>query len=292
MMRAIQPSSLSKLDAVAFDALLREQDPFGAPVPRFDLSGVRFITPAALVQLAAACHALDGDGRRPTITLSGTAVPSYLLRSNFVNVVRPVARFNPPFKPGVVRAFDHLHGSNGVLIEVTKIETGAALPALLEKVVRVLREQLHYRKEDAYDVAVAVSEVGQNTFEHNHDAPTCGFLAMQVYGRDPRRFLEIGVADIGAGLARTLRRNPKHAAIASDFEAIQHAALLGTSQHDDPTRGTGLFHLVETAYKHAGSVQLRSGDATIRYRMDKKQGWGFAVAPMPGVHVALTLPAK
>lgn len=282
-------SAIDKLDAVGFDELLRQQNPFADPACRFDLRGVRFVTPAGLVQLAAACHALHQGGRRPVITLANTTVPSYLLRANFEAVVRPVARFNPPFKRRYLGAFDHLHGGSPLLIEVTKLEASGELPALLDRVVAVLRGELGYPKGAAFDVAIAVSEASQNTFDHN--GPTCGFFAMQVYHGHRGSFLEIGVADCGDGLAASLRRNPKTPVLVSDHEAIAYATRLGTSEYDDPTHGRGLYHLLEITYKHGGSVQLRSGSAVARYRMDQRQGWAFAVPPMPGVHLALTLPA-
>jgi len=38
-----------------------------------------------------------------------------------------------------------------------------------------------------------MSELAQNCFDHN--AGTCGFLAMQTYGKGKSRFLEIAVPD-------------------------------------------------------------------------------------------------
>ena len=58
-------SSIEKLDSVSFDTLLREQTPFDAEQPAFDLRDVTLITPAALVQLAAACYALSKRGGGP-----------------------------------------------------------------------------------------------------------------------------------------------------------------------------------------------------------------------------------
>lgn len=289
VMSTSNSSTISKLDAVAFDALLRTQDPFGASNPRFDLRGVKFITPSAMVQLAAACHALDQEGRRATISLHGLEVPSYLLRSNFVKVVQSVARFDPPYKANLLDTFDHLQGSKSVLVEVTKIETGRALQKLLPRIVDGLIVQLGYPENAAFDVATAVSEISQNTFDHNDE--TCGFLAMQVYRQASTPFLEIGVADYGDGLATTLRRNQAYAYLTTDWEAIEHAIQNRTSQYDDKTRGTGLHHLMRIASTHSGSVQIRSGNASLRYRADKQTGRRIAVPPMPGVHIALTLPA-
>jgi anti-sigma regulatory factor (Ser/Thr protein kinase) len=279
---------ITKLDSITFDNILQEQDPFGTKTGKFDLHDVQLITPAALTELAAAVHALARGGLHPEIIIEEESVRSYLLRAGFFQIVGAVAQIEPPLVPG--SWYDRLRGSNPMLIEVTRMETGASLPELLDKIVWVLRHRLKYRKYDAFDVVTAVSEICQNTFDHNHKA--CGFLAMQVYGKGSRRFLEIGVADYGAGIAATLRRNPKNQTINSDIEAIREAAKLGTSEHDDPTRGTGLYHLLEITYKHCGSIQIRSGAGKVRYRMDKKVGWTFSVPPMPGVQVALTLPAK
>ncbi|HLA82853.1 MAG TPA: hypothetical protein VJP78_14755, partial [Thermoleophilia bacterium] len=106
------------------------------------------------------------------------------------------------------------------------------------------------------------------------------------------RFLEIGVADYGSGLAHTLRRNPKNPSFGDDMEAIRLATRPGVSEHDDPTRGNGLYRMMEIAFEHRGAVQIRSGDAKVRFRMDKRQGWAFPVPWMPGVQVALNLPAR
>ena len=216
------------------------------------------------------------------------SVGTYLTRAGFIAAVKPVADIEPSVLTDI--EFDHLRGSNPLLIELTKIETGFALPTLLDDIVSVLRDRLKYKKYDAFDVATAISEICQNTFDHNED--TCGFIAMQVYGRGSKRFLEIGVADYGDGLAETLRRNNKNSHISSDQDAIRVSTELGTSEYDDPTRGTGLYHLLEIAYKHEGAVQIRSGECKVRYRMDKKQGWYFPVTHLPGVQIALTLGAK
>ena len=243
---AIELQMITKLDSVSFDTLLQEQDPFGSGKGKFDLKSVQLITPAALTQLAAAVHALSADGLHPEIAIEQESVRTYLLRAGFIEVIRAVAQVEPPFSGTM--GYDRLRGSNPMLIEVTRIETGSGLPDLLDKIVWVLRHRLKYRKYDAFDVATGISEICQNTFDHNQG--TCGFLAMQVYGKGAKRFLEIGVADYGGGIMATLRRNPKNHNISTDIEAIREATKLGTSEHDDPTRGTGLYHLLEDGRAH------------------------------------------
>jgi anti-sigma regulatory factor (Ser/Thr protein kinase) len=284
-----QSRTFQKLDSVTFDQMLEDQRPFDSSDPVFDLTGVCLITPAALTELAAACYSLNEIGHEPLIIVEDLAVRSYLRRSGFVNLVQDVVRFEPEFH----RYFDgleNLRGTNPLLIELTRIEAGSELPVLLHQIVWVLREKLKYRKYDAFDVATAVSEVCQNTFDHN--SATCGFLAMQVYGRGANRFLEIGIADYGGGLLETLGRNPLNAHIRTERQAIEAAVRLHTSEHDDPTRGTGLYHLLDIAYRHSGAVQIRTGDAKVRYRFDKRQAWGFQVVRMEGVQVTLTLQSR
>jgi anti-sigma regulatory factor (Ser/Thr protein kinase) len=273
-------------DARACDGLLGLLEPSDRPDGRLQVRGLVRLTPAALVQLAAACYALRQAGHPPVLRVDEAAVRRDLWRCGFVQVVHPVATLEPPLvlAPGA----DQESRASPLVLNVTRLATGADLPALLDRILEMLRQRLHYRPDDACDVATAVSELCQNTFDHNAHAGA--FLAMQVAGgADPRR-LEIAIADDGAGLAATLRRNPHHAPLASDLEAIQLAVQRGTSAYDDPTRGTGLYHLLKLIAQQAGVVQIRSGTAAVRYQRDQAQAWASAVPWQPGVHVTLTLP--
>lgn len=272
---------ITKLDAIQFDKLLAQQDTLRQRACRFDLRGISFISPFDLAQLEASCYVAARDGRQPVIAVDDDGVRSYLIRSDVATVVAGIAQFEPPIPVAYRMLCENLRGGSPMLLKVTKIEDGAVLPELLTKVVHILRRRLRYPKHDAFDIGIAVSEICQNAFDHH--GQTFGFLAMQVYGSGPARFLEIGVADCGAGLLATLTRNPRFASLTSDLAAIEHATMSEASAYDDQTRGTGLFHLLKTAYKHQGSVHLRSGTAKVRYRMDRRQGWAFQVPYLPGV---------
>jgi anti-anti-sigma regulatory factor len=283
--------SIQQLTAISFDTLLRRSNPFNGGSSVFDLREVRFISPTALVQLAAVAHALAKRDETLTIQVDDADVRTYLVRSGFLNVVAEVATIEPAYDEGMQHRFDHLVGSNPLLLEVTRIDSGEALPPLLDRIVDLLRIRLHYRKRDAFDAVTVISEVAQNTFDHNNGGP--GFIALQTFQRHDRgraRFVEIGVADFGAGLLDTLRRNPTYRGLPNDVRAIAAATHLGASQHTgDPTRGTGLHHLLRIAYHYGGSVQIRSGAGKVSYRGDKRQGWQFTVPRMPGVQIRISL---
>lgn len=284
--------AVEQLTAVTFDDLLRVANPFAGEGCGFDLRESRFISSAALVQLAAASYGLAAQGSLPMIQVEHPNVRSYLVRSGFVGAVAEAATFDPPFDDSVLHQFDHLHGSNPLLLEVTKIDSGASLPPLLDRIVSLLRTKLQYRKPDAYDMATVISEVAQNTFDHN--TKTCGFLALQTYKpKKGRRFVEIGIADFGAGLRATLQRNPSAASrMRVDLDAIGIATQLGVSQHQDATRGTGLHHLLRIASCHGGSVHIRSGTGKIAYRGDRGHRYRFTVPMMPGVQVVISVPTR
>lgn len=279
-----------KIDSITFDELLRACNPFDQGVSQFDLSEAEFISPAGLVQVTAACHSLAKAGRQVKVKIGTGDVRGYLSRSGFFSALDGVAQIDPPLPRVLQLMSDFQRGRNPLLIEVTKINSGALLPDLLTQIVEVLRRRMKYQKNDAFDVAIAISELCQNTFDHNSGA--CGFLAMQAYGKGANRFIEVAVADFGDGLLKTLKRNPMHSGLSNDIDAIRLAIQPGVSEHDDATRGTGLHHLVEITYRHSGSVQIRSGAGKVRFRMDKRIGHTFNVPRMPGVQVALTLRAK
>lgn len=290
-MGVLQIIPISKLDSATFDNFLKQQNLFKDVQSIIDLSGIDLISPAGLVQLVVACDYLKQKKKSPVIVIPDTEViRSYVARSGFIAAIEGIASIEPEFSYTKKQLYGSRRGSNPMLLEVTKIESYSDLPTLLNQIILVLYDRLKYEESDALDVAVAVSECCQNMFDHNKS--TFGFIAMQTYGENSQRFIEIGIADCGDGLATTLKRNPKNLLITSDIEAIGAAIKLGVSEYDDPTRGTGLHHLLEIAYKNRGFIQIRSGSAKVRFRMDNRTQREFNVPYLTGVQITLKLPAK
>ena len=196
--------SIPTVDAVSCAPRPGAPDLWHRPDGHVEIRADARLTPAALVQLASLCYALQQAGHHPVLRADDAAVREYLWRCGFLAVVDPVAMVEPPLviAPGA----DQEARASPLLFNVTRLATSAALPTLLDRMLGVLRQRLHYQPDDACDVATAVSEICQNIFDHN--AHTAGFVAMQVADRAGHRCLEIGVADYGAGLAATPRRNP------------------------------------------------------------------------------------
>lgn len=281
----------AKLDTITFDDLLTRQRWFDSEEPRIDLDldCFGFISCACQTQLAAACFLLSRTFQRPIIQISSTDLRSYLSRSGFFTAVEAVADIEPTVGP-LLRRMTRRRGSSDLLIEVTRFSQAGELPPLLDQVVDTLQGRLGFSDAESFDVGVAVSEAAQNVLQHNEQGIT-GFLSMQVYRGSGGNFLQIGLADDGIGVRASLQRNPEFR-LTDDVEAIKVASALGTSEYVDPTRGSGLHHLLQIAYRHEGTVQFRSGSGRVRFRMDKKRGWAFNVPAMQGVQIELSLPPK
>lgn len=288
-----------KMDSWRFDEWLRQENPFNRADGRLDLSYISFVTPIGLVSLAATCYALAQRGKQPTIFIDDNFdLFTYLDRAGFVTAVKPITVFEPAFLKPI---YKYRFGSIDTLIEVTKLHTGTISEindlmdqVLSGKVESVLAEKLDYNRNDAKDIAIAVSEVCQNVFEHNKENFTCGFIAMQVYEYKniKKKFLEIGIADYGDGIAKTLKRSPKKFKISSHLDAILLATKYGVSEYDDVTRGSGLNYLLELVEKHKGTLQIRSGDVAVRYRMDRGEMTSHSGPWMPGVQISFMVGSK
>ena len=281
-------SNFNRLNSITFTEIVRIQRLLEISEPVLDLSNFSFISPGGLVPLTALCFDLSNKGRTLKIKVANPNLRSYFVKSGFLDVVCEIVRFDPQILPTRLVEYDDWKGLNTKLIELTKIENHNNLDPILKRTINTLRGEMKYPKNDAFNLGIALSEMCQNTIDHNMEA--CGFFSLQLFNSGGGSFMEIGISDCGVGLAQTLRENPNTPAFKDDFEAIKLATMLGLSQYDDPTRGTGFYHLIKIVEKYLGSIRITSGSATFYYRADKNQTHSFNSLPMPGVTVVLSLP--
>jgi hypothetical protein len=117
-------------------------------------------------------------------------------------------------------------------------------------------------------------------------------VAMQVHATQSGRFMQVVVADRGAGILQTLRRNHRHVDLTSDVEAIERSVHLHVTEYDDPSHGNGLFHLLRLAGQHRGAVHIRSGAGKVYYRTDRPTRQRFTVPYLTGTQFAIVFPAR
>lgn len=220
-------------------------------------------------------------------------VRSYLGRASFFKQALSCAKFEPDIPEAWLHLMDAYQGSNPVLLEVTSLSEEAIIASILDRVEMVLRRRLHYKKYDAFDICIMLSEICHNIFDHNPGQAT-GYAAMQLYKNRQlgERFLQIAVGDDGAGIRASLRRNPQYENLTNDVDAIIKGLENRVSEYNDITRGNGLFHLLKLVLKHGGSLCIRSGVGKVYLRADQHRALAWDVGLLDGVQFAITFPAR
>lgn len=285
------------LTVANFDAFLAAVVPASAGAEArvvLDLQSLDFIDLFAMVGVAYLCGDLrDAGSCCVRLELGEDGACSFLPRAGFFDVLpaSDLVEFDVP--AARIEYLRHYHGANTGLLELTSIASSDAIAAVLDKFIGILRHRLKYRKDDAYDLAIMLSELCHNVIDHHPEpAAAAGVAAMQVHVGRAGRFVQVVVGDRGNGIRWTLAQNPAHANLSSDIAAIMRGVELGVSEHAEETRGNGLYHLRRLVAQHRGSLHIRSGRGKVYYPVDRLQPLTFAVPWLGGTQFSIALPVK
>ena len=104
---------------------------------------------------------------------------------------------------------------------------------------------------------VIIGEAGANSHTHSHSPSH-----IMVDGSVPLKSLRIGIADIGQGIAITLRENPDHAGL-DDPHALLTALKVNVSSWHGVNRGKGLTEILKWTMSYKGILRIDSGGRTV-----------------------------
>jgi hypothetical protein len=260
----------------------------------FDARHVRWVDPYGMVALlGAGSLALDRHGVRPWLQLpENPEVPGYLARMGFFAEAERFFELDhrPPHRPG---------GDSDVLLEVTPVTTNSDVHAVVDRVQSragaILSRTLGYPPSAVVQFSVMLSEVCQNVIEH---AAAPGWVAAQAYNwqkRLGRHVVVIAVSDLGRGFRASLEG--EHAARFgerwSDVTALEAVFVHGATRFPDSGRGQGIQQIRRQVRRWNGIFSIRSGSARIAdvQPWDDTPGLAQALAPFPGAHIGIILPA-
>lgn len=229
-----------------------------------DLSEVGFVSPSGLVSLAAACLEVRRRGQPLSVTAPESLhVDNYLIRVGFRDLLKTARCSLPP--DFAERVIDQ-RPLPGRLLELQLITKAA--DKVGERLLDLGRS-IRIPKETMQHAFVAWSETVDNAMLHSETE--AALTVAQRYRDAGATRLEIGVADVGIGLRRSLKRHRP----ADDEEAIGLALQPGTSRFVDPHRGYGL-QAAAGATRGRGTFEIRSGTASVtvghaarRYAVDR-----------------------
>lgn len=289
-------STKTELSVYTLDDLLRQVPGASADGADqdicLDLRNLHYMDLFSMVGILYTCHELVArPGCRVRLELSEDGACGFLPRVGFVQLVPGGVDLSDTFTPARLILEQASRGANPDFLELTPITSYDVICEVLDKLIHILRG-LGFGKNDAFDMAIAFSEISQNILDHNEAAPD-GLAAMQVYRGGEGKFFQFVVADRGVGILTTLRRNLAYADLTSDVRAIIASTGLGASEYSDGTRGNGLHKLLQLSDKHGGSVHIRSGSGRVYWRLDEqRRSHAFNVPYLPGVQIVLSFKDK
>lgn len=290
----IQPQSsrLTVHNVDAFLSLVLQSEVAPGHLITLDLRSLDFMDLFAMIAIAFLCWDCEEIAGQPTkLLLSEEGASSFLPRAGFFSLIPPATRKLTGYPEARIEWLTMYHGNNRGLLEFTSVTSDEAHDSIMSRFIHILYHQLRYKKEDAYHLSIMLSELCNNVRDHN-PAGVLGTAAMQVHSTDTGKFVHIVVGDRGQGIRDTLCRNQSHADVTSDCEAIRRSVQFGVSEHDERTRGNGLFHLLRLARQYEGSVHIRSGSGKVYYRPDREEPHVLPVPQLTGTQLVITFPMK
>ena len=148
------------------------------------------------------------------------------------------------------------------LLEITRIEERVDVEAVLgkigQRVEAILAEELRYTEVEISQFKNVVAELCHNILDHSEN---WGYLTAQRYTdpREGRKYVVIGVGDLGIGIKKSLSVRYESAAW-SHGQAITNSLRKHFSR--DTTRGLGLYIVNQICNRYNGSLHsaIERGD--------------------------------
>lgn len=166
-------------------------------------------------------------------------------------------------------------------LELEDAATGFEWVYFLDRFRRSLTQRLRFGASRSWALARAMGEMVDNVVAHAGlgDAPR----AVVAYEVSTLHFA-FAVADLGRGVLRSLRENPRHAAIQRDEDALRAAVKDGASRRL-AGQGHGFQELLDAVADMEGQWSFRSGSSrlVVDGRGTGERQWRSSNSPeMPG----------
>jgi len=133
-----------------------------------------------------------------------------------------------------------------------------------DRVINGLARHLNYAVNVSRELANHLDELVLNALTHAESPIGCVVVG-QAFPRN--QSVEIAVLDLGQTIRGHLSKNPRHAQIASDRDAIEQATIegvtgtVGRNRFGDPNSGVGLYELRRFCEGGKSTLTILSGSA-------------------------------
>ncbi len=274
-------TSGDSFNSVAFDRLLAGMTRRSPARDRdlvIDLGRARFIDPYGTVCLVMLARSLFSPARQVAYVL-----PSDEETQRFMAAIGAVEQI-APF--GELRNLTRAQGGGRADFSglgLTSIQAGTDVNAVVGRFFTLARSELGFGPGDLADSAKIVSELCNNIKDHSAD---WGLATVQLYReRSGRRYVSIGVADLGVGIRQSLSLHRPEVTSWTHQQAIEQA-LSGLSSRPSGG-GLGLSSVREIVRRYTGHLAVRSGDSKVQMTAGKATR-ALHVAQFAGTQVGLS----
>jgi anti-sigma regulatory factor (Ser/Thr protein kinase)/anti-anti-sigma regulatory factor len=240
------------------ERLLRAVDPLAKLEARrqliLDLRGMTFIGPAGLAWLIAVVRRAEDhnliDGGSVLMPRS-PLTQRYLMRMDFLTTLDLASVDDEQFErhPAVgfrpCQRFLDDEGGRQVALEMTD----------------ALAESCETDDLARHSLRICLDELAENVIFHA-DTPLGGFVVAQRLKRIPE--FEIGIADLGVGIRRSLQKNPAYVDISDDVTAISKALQPRVTSTPERNGGFGLAVSKLLLKANGGTLCVRSGNGSVQ----------------------------
>lgn len=274
-------SSGDRFNSMAFDRLLNGIKQ-RAPEPQreivIDLSSARFMDPYGMVCLIMLARSLQRDDHPLAFVLSSDS--DALQFGQSMGFHDHLALYSSLRNTGRTRSAVPM-GAHG--LGLTPIQASTDVALVVGHFLELARAELGFSVGDLVDSAKMVSELSSNVKDHSQDQ---GLAAAHLYrDRQGRRYVSIGVADLGVGIRQSLSQRHAEARQWTHAQAVTQA-LEGLSSRASGG-GLGLSSVRALVRRYQGRLSVRSGDAKLQLSADK-QPQALHVAFFAGAQVGIS----
>jgi len=227
-------------------------DPFAPLDPvHFDLTGARFIWPAAITLLTTTVLRLRQDGFPVRISRPvSDKVDGYLNRIDFYALTEVEADYPWP-----------RYSADGRFREVVQVQSEKEGEVVAGELMAILSRNVGGVGDIYRAVQYTFLEIVNNVFHHAH-SPTQAVICAQSYPKLQQ--VELAVVDSGRGIPASLGQNPTWAGqFSTAAEAIELAVRPRVTGRPDYNTGEGLFFTLEFVKANGGDACVHSQDGAL-----------------------------
>jgi excisionase family DNA binding protein len=176
-----------------------------------------------------------------------------------------------------------------IILPISQVGFKGAERKYSENLKGILKQ--HGFSEDiGHYIGWSLGELADNSHTHANTKGFCFISIERLIGK--YNFLQINISDMGEGIPKTLKRNPKYSELDDETALLMAFKSNVSSWGDEFKRGKGLTDILKIAFECNSFLKVESGDlAYMFYCQDERRGIEKAQAStyVPGTRFSITL---